>query len=80
MNRNELKEYCKKALLGKVVHHSKVFSYMAKKVLEDGTEIDVPIFVGNTYIRPYPKANAVRKPQLTHNNQKRRRMIKLGLI
>ena len=58
----------------KMFHESVVFSHYAKN--EDGDKY--PVYVGSTYIRSYDKV--IRKINLTHNNGKKRRMMKFGMI
>jgi hypothetical protein len=78
--RRQFELECKEACKGYKIHNSMVFAYMKKEILEDGTEIDVPAYIGKTYYRDFPKSKTIRRPNLIHNNNKKRRLKKMELI
>ena len=71
------KKDIKQKIRGYLYHRSKVFSHFVVEVDENGEENQVPVFVGNTLKE---NKKQIRRANLIHNNQKRRRMIKMGLI
>ena len=64
----------RRKMTGVMVHQSKVFSHYNTETNDYGNQVEIPVYKGVTLTKP-PKQ--IRKPQLTHNNSKRRRINKM---
>ena len=76
LDREYLKQEIKQKLKGNLIHQSIVLQKYVTKKNDEGKEIQVPVFVGNT-LRKEPKE--IRRENLIHNNSKRRRLAKMRL-